>query len=120
MHHEEGEEEQETEGTHFTPTGGQPEGAKGNQRESDHALVGSEETDHRCRLRAGDASIDLELAATRADLLTQFASGALLISWLSASGFSSSAGSGARDPNRRISLARDLIWRWAQDAHFSS
>src|SRR5205807_3100693 len=48
QHHEEGEEEQETERTHFTPTGGQPEGAKSNQRESDHArdhgLVSSEET----------------------------------------------------------------------------
>jgi hypothetical protein len=56
QHHEEGEEEQETERTHFTPTGGQPEGAKGNQGDSDHArdyvLVNSEETDHRqCRLR---------------------------------------------------------------------
>ena len=47
QHHEEGEEEQETERAHFTPTGGQPEGAKGNQRESDHVPVGSEESDHR-------------------------------------------------------------------------
>src|SRR6266702_442659 len=56
QHQEEGEEEQETERTHFTPTGGQPEGAKSNQQESDHArdhgLVSSEETDHsRCRPR---------------------------------------------------------------------
>ena len=55
QHHEEGEEEQETERTHFTPTGSQPEGAKGNQRESDHArdhvLVSSDETDRRRCLR---------------------------------------------------------------------
>lgn len=47
QHHEEGEEEQGTERTHFSPTGGQPEGAKGNQRESGHVLVSSEESDHR-------------------------------------------------------------------------
>src|SRR6266480_6530728 len=39
QHHEEGEEEQETERTHLAPTGGQPEGAKGNQRASDQSLV---------------------------------------------------------------------------------
>jgi len=77
QHHEEGEEEQETERTHFAPTGGQPEGAKGNQRESDHARdhapVSSEETHHRrCRLRAGNAIIDMEPAETAMDLLTQF------------------------------------------------
>ena len=53
QHHKESEEGQEIERTHFTPTGGEPEGAKGNQRESDHALVSSEEADHRCHLRAG-------------------------------------------------------------------
>ena len=60
QHHEKGEEEQKTERTHLAPTGGQPEGAKGNQRETDHApdqvLVSSEESDHRrcdpaCRKR---------------------------------------------------------------------
>jgi hypothetical protein len=48
-----GEEEQETERTHFTPTGGQPEGTKGNQRESDQSLVRPEERDHPCHIRAG-------------------------------------------------------------------
>jgi hypothetical protein len=52
QHHEDGEEEQEIEGTHLAPTGGEPEGAKGDQRESGHALVSSENSDHcRCRLR---------------------------------------------------------------------
>src|SRR5207249_6681459 len=53
QHHEEGEEEQETKRTHFTPTGGQPEGAKGNQRASDQSLVRPEERDHPCHIRAG-------------------------------------------------------------------
>jgi len=53
QHHEEGEEEQEIERPSLAPTGGEPEGAQGNQRESDHALVSSEEPDHPCHLRAG-------------------------------------------------------------------
>ena len=52
-HHKEGEDEHEIEGAGLAPTGGQPEGAKGNQRESDHALVSPEETDHPCHLLAG-------------------------------------------------------------------
>jgi hypothetical protein len=52
QHHEDGEEEQEIEGARLAPTGGEPERAQGNQRENDHPLVSSEETDHRrCRLR---------------------------------------------------------------------
>jgi hypothetical protein len=51
QHHEESEEEQEIERARLAPTGGEPEGAKGNQRESNHALVSSEESDHRCRIR---------------------------------------------------------------------
>ena len=46
-------EEQEIEGTRLAPTGGQPEGAKGNQRESDQSFVSSEEPDHPCHIRAG-------------------------------------------------------------------
>jgi hypothetical protein len=47
QHHEDGEEEQEIERARLAPTGSQPEGAKGNQRESNHSLVNSEEADHR-------------------------------------------------------------------------
>src|ERR1700730_7933371 len=51
--HKESEEEQEIERTHFTPTGGHPEGAKSNQRKSDrvrdHPFVRAEEAAHRRR-----------------------------------------------------------------------
>src|SRR5229473_3026824 len=72
--HEEGGEEQEIEGP-LAPIGNENEGAKSNPRESDHAhaLVSSEETDHRRgRLRKVNAIIDLEPAETCMNLLTQF------------------------------------------------
>src|SRR5882724_8107925 len=50
---EQGEEEQEIEEPHLTPTRGEQEGTKGNQRKSDRTLVNSKETDHPCHLRAG-------------------------------------------------------------------
>src|SRR6266852_5871045 len=53
QHHEDGEDEQKNERARLAQTGGQPEGAKGDQRESDHTRMSSEETDHLCHLRAG-------------------------------------------------------------------
>ena len=49
------------------PIGDDEETAKNNPQENDHrqALVSSKKTDHSCRLRAGNASIDLELGETR-------------------------------------------------------
>src|SRR5882724_1856497 len=55
QHHKESEEEQEIERTHLTPTGGHPEGAKSNQRESDrardHPFVSAEAAHRRRRIR---------------------------------------------------------------------
>src|SRR5579864_2623377 len=53
QYHGDGKEEQEIEGTRLAPTGGQPESAKANQRESDQTLVSSEEPEHPCHIRAG-------------------------------------------------------------------
>src|SRR6059058_1502989 len=51
QHHEKDEGEHEIEGAGLAPTWGEPEGAQGNKRESDHAFVSSEETDYRhCRV----------------------------------------------------------------------
>ena len=50
QYHGAGKEEEEIEGTRLAPTGGQPEGAEGNQRESDHTLVSFKESDRRCYL----------------------------------------------------------------------
>jgi len=66
QHHEDGGEEQEIEGLWpLTPIWDEPESAKSNPRESDHAhaLVSSEETDHPCHgvfRRVQRAIIDLE------------------------------------------------------------
>ncbi len=51
--HHEGEGKREIERARLAPTGSQPEGANGNQPESEHALVSSEETDRPCHFHAG-------------------------------------------------------------------